>query len=158
MNKKIPSYYNNFKRNEEIEDTMSIKQWLAAAGVALFGLNVLQNADAKRYYSDQLQPIVNRATDAQNEAAMQTAVDSVRDDLFKSTDLTEEQKLYIQMLEKKVAEKVENKKKEEGTKEKNAGSLFEDAIEYAVEQQQREIAEDVVGGLFETLFNVFLGE
>ena len=54
---KIPSYYNNFKKNEKPEDMVSWKAWLAASAAALFGMSA--SAEGANY-AGELKPVVRR--------------------------------------------------------------------------------------------------
>tara|TARA_E500000331_G_scaffold123927_1_gene121462 strand:- start:17682 stop:18134 length:453 start_codon:yes stop_codon:yes gene_type:complete len=144
---KIPSYYNNFKKNDEGEpdDMVSWKAWLAASAAALFGMAA--SAEGANY-AGELKPVVRRqqfevaAVPRDNPDMVNTNVARISTSLTKNKKLSDEDIAYIKMLEKKVAENTEEKKKE--NKEPTA---FENAVDSVANEFNRGILDTIVGAL-----------
>jgi len=144
---KIPSYYNNFKKNDEGEpdDMVSWKAWLAASAAALFGMAA--SAEGANY-AGELKPVVRRqqfevaAVPDDNPDMVNTNVARISTSLTKNKKLSDEDIAYIKMLEKKVAENTEEKKKE--NKEPTA---FENAVDSVANEFNRGILDTIVGAL-----------
>ena len=147
---KIPSYYNNFKKNDEGEpdDMVSWKAWLAASAAALFGMAA--SAEGANY-AGELKPVVRRQqfevaavppVDNDNPDMVNTNVARISTSLTKNKKLSDEDIAYIKMLEKKVAENTEEKKKE--NKEPTA---FENAVDSVANEFNRGILDTIVGAL-----------
>lgn len=144
---KIPSYYNNFKKNDEGEpdDMVSWKAWLAASAAALFGMAA--SAEGANY-AGELKPVVRRqqfevaAVPDDNPDMVNTNVARISTSLTKNKKLSDEDIAYIKMLEKKVAENTEEKKKE--NKEPTA---FENAVDSVANEIHRSLLDSIVGAL-----------
>ena len=143
---KIPSYYNNFKNNKvegKPEDMVSWKAWLAASAAALFGMSA--SAEGANY-AGELKPVVRRQQFEIAAVPQQTINDNVArisDSLTgENSDLTEEAKAYIKMLEKKVADNTEEKKKEN-----KKPTAFENAVDGVANEIHRSLLDNIVGAL-----------
>jgi len=141
---KIPSYYNNFKKNYEGEpdDMVSWKVWLGAAAAALFGMSA--GAEGANY-AGELKPVVRRQ---QFEVAavppemVNNNVARISDSITNDENLSDEQKAYIKMLEKKVADNTEEKKKEN-----KKPTAFENAVDSVANEVHRSLLDSIVGAL-----------
>jgi len=141
---KIPSYYNNFEKNDEGEpdDMVSWKAWLAASAAALFGMAA--SAEGANY-AGELKPIVRRQQFEVAAVPQQTInnnVARISDSISNDENLSEEAKAYIKMLEKKVADNTEEKKKE-----KKEPTAFENAVDSVANEINRGILDSIVGAL-----------
>lgn len=144
---KIPSYYNNFKKNDEGEpdDMVSWKAWLAASAAALFGMAA--SAEGANY-AGELKPVVRRqqfevaAVPDDNPDMVNTNVARISTSLTKNKKLSDEDIAYIKMLEKKVAENTEEKKKE-----KKEPTAFENAVDSVANEIHRSLLDSIVGAL-----------
>tara|TARA_E500000331_G_scaffold339774_1_gene370375 strand:- start:319 stop:765 length:447 start_codon:yes stop_codon:yes gene_type:complete len=145
MNKKIPSYYNNFKRNEEIEDMVTWKAWFAASAAALFGMAGTGAAN----YANQMKPIVQKQhyeVAAIPQETVNTNVERISDSL-NNAGLTDEQYKYIKSLEKIAANNAKEKKEEN-----KKPTQLELATDYLVERQYESIMGNLIDGLLGALF------
>jgi hypothetical protein len=144
---KIPTYYNNFKKNDEgePEDMVSWKVWLGATAAALFGLS----AGAKANYAGELKPIVQKQqfeVAAIPQETVNTNVARISDSLD-NAGLSEEQRAYIKMLEKTVADNAEQKQKENKKPTK-----LELATDYLAERNIDSIMGNIIDGLLGAMF------
>ena len=139
---KIPSYYNNFKKNDEGEpdDMVSWKAWLAASAAALFGMAA--SAEGANY-AGELKPIEQQKFEV---AAVPEMVNSnvlrISNSLTKNKKLSDEDLAYIKMLEKKVADNTEKKKKEN-----KKTTAFENAVDSVANELHRGILDTIIGAL-----------
>ena len=142
---KIPSYYNNFKNNKvegKPEDMVSWKAWLAASAAALFGMSA--SAEGANY-AGELKPVVRRQ---QFEVAavppemVNNNVARISESISNDENLSDEQKAYIKMLEKKVADNTEEKKKEN-----KKPTAFENAVDGVANEIHRSLLDNIVGAL-----------
>jgi hypothetical protein len=146
----IPTYYNNFEKKSqegEPEDMVSWKAWFAASAAALFGMT----AGAKANYARELKPIVQKQQFEVAAIPQQTInnnVARISDSLTgDKSPLTEEEKAYVKMLEKTIANNAEKKKKE-----KKEPSKLDNAVEYIVERQMESVMGNILDGLLGAMF------
>lgn len=141
---KIPSYYNNFKKNDEGEpdDMVSWKAWLAASAAALFGMAA--SAEGANY-AGELKPIERRQQQFE-VAAVPEMVNSnvlrISESITNDEKFSVEQKAYIKMLEKKVADNTEEKKKEN-----KKPTAFENAVDSVANEIHHGILDTIIGAL-----------
>lgn len=143
---KIPSYYNDFKKNDEGEpdDMVSWKVWLGAAAAALFGMSA--GAEGANY-AGELKPIVQKQ---QFEVAAIPPQQTINNNVARISNsltgensrLTDEEKAYIKMLEKTNADNTEEKKKEN-----KKPTAFENAVDSVANEVHRSLLDSIVGAL-----------
>jgi hypothetical protein len=143
-NDSIPSYYNNFKKNDEGEpdDMVSWKAWLAASAAALFGMAA--SAEGANY-AGELKPVVRRQQFEVAAVPTEMVNDNVArisESITNDENLSDEQKAYIKMLEKKVADNTEEKKKEN-----KKPTAFENAVDSVANEIHRSLLDNIVGAL-----------